>query len=49
MTEEIIDSLNWLHCLFQELHANNVELPLGDYDSVYYLIETLRDQPQTGR
>lgn len=36
-------NLDWLHSLVQELEAQGVELPMGDYGTVYAILETLRD------
>lgn len=36
-------ALDWLHSLFQELEDMHLELPMGDYHYVYWLIESIRD------
>ena len=41
--EKYIETLNWLRSLIQELHDDNVELPMGDYDIVYDMIEDVRE------
>jgi hypothetical protein len=42
------DRLNWIHSLFQELETQGVELPMGDYNYVYDMIETIRDNHTDG-
>jgi hypothetical protein len=37
------NELEWLHALFQELENAGVELPMGDYEYVYGIIEEMRD------
>ena len=39
----ISESLNWLHSLMQELEDANVELPMGDFNDVYGIIEDARE------
>lgn len=41
--DKYIENLNWLRSLIQELHDDNVELPMGDYDIVYDMIEDVRE------
>jgi len=41
--QQTVESLNWLHSLVQELENNRVELPMGDYTSVYWIIESVRE------
>lgn len=42
-------ALEWLHSLFQELEDMNVELPMGDYHYVYWIIESVRDGIEVAR
>jgi hypothetical protein len=37
------DQIEWLHCLIQELEAAGVVLPMGDYGTVYEVIENIRE------
>ena len=41
------DHLNLLHCEFQELEAQGVELTYVDYDTIYAMIERIRDEKAT--
>lgn len=43
MTFTTRDQIEWLHSLVQELEAQDVELPMGDYPYVYDMLETLRE------
>lgn len=43
MKEDVIEALNWLHSLMQELESMKVELPMGDYNYVYHIIESIRE------
>lgn len=35
--------LDWLHSLIQELEHQGIELPMGDYNEVYGIIEDVRE------
>jgi len=37
------ENLNYVHCVFQELEGMGIELPMGDYDMVYKMLEEARD------
>jgi len=41
--DKYIENLNWLRSLIQELHDDNIELPIGSYDIVYDMIEDVRE------
>jgi len=38
------DHLNFIHCVFQELEDMGVDLPMGDYNLMYDMIERIRDE-----
>jgi hypothetical protein len=38
-----VEHVDWLHSLMQELENNDIELPIGDYYSVYEVLESLRE------
>lgn len=40
--DDNVYAVSWLHCLFQELENNKVELPMGTYAFVYELLESIR-------
>jgi hypothetical protein len=40
---EIHENLNFVHCVLQELETMGVELPMGDYDMLYAMVESGRD------
>lgn len=40
---DIEEKLNYIHCLFQELEAQGISLPIGDYNLMYDYIESIRD------
>ena len=40
------DHLNLIHCEFQELEAKGVELAYVDYDTIYAMIERIRDKEE---
>lgn len=40
---EEVATLDWIHSLFQELESEGIELPMGDYQVVYSMLETLRE------
>lgn len=42
-TADLAERINWLHCLMQELEDNGVELPMGDYNDVYGILEDARE------
>jgi hypothetical protein len=42
-TDNMAERLNWLHCNVQELQQRGVEMPMGDYDDVYSIIEDARE------
>lgn len=37
------EQLNNIHCVFQELENVGVELPMGDYQQIYLVLEEARD------
>jgi hypothetical protein len=41
--DNIVDKLNYIHCVFQELEGMNISLPMGDYNLMYDIIEDIRD------
>lgn len=38
--------LEWLQALFQGLERMGVELPMGDYTSIYSLLEEMRGEAE---
>ena len=38
------DHLNLIHCEFQELEQQGVKLTYVDYDTIYAMIERIRDK-----
>lgn len=42
LSEEVA-MLDWIHSLFQELENKGVDLPMGDYQVVYSMLEDLRE------
>jgi hypothetical protein len=38
------DHLNLIHCEFQQLQARAVKLTYVDYDTIYAMIERIRDE-----
>lgn len=43
-----VEHINYVHCVFQELEAQGVSLPMGDYNLVYGYLEDVRDLLDTG-
>ena len=41
--QALIENLNYVHCVFQELEVMGIELPMGDYDMLYEMVEYARD------
>lgn len=39
----IVEKLNYIHCVFQELEAQGIPLPMGDYSLMYDMLEDIRD------
>ena len=42
--EQRTDHLNLIHCEFQELQARGVRLTYVNYDTIYSMIERIRDE-----
>jgi hypothetical protein len=40
---QIVQGLEWVHCLLQELENQKVELPMGDYEIALTLVEEARE------
>lgn len=38
-----VATLDWIRSLFQELESEGIELPMGDYQVVYSMLEALRE------
>lgn len=39
----IVEKLNYIHCVFQELQGQGIPLPMGDYNLMYDILEDIRD------
>jgi len=42
------DKLNNVHCIIQELERAGVDLPMGDYEYIYDVLEEARDKESEG-
>lgn len=42
------EKINYIHCLFQEMEDKNINLPMGDYNLVYDVLEEIRDLLEVG-
>lgn len=45
---DAVDGLTFIHCVFQELQDNNIALPMGDYNLMYDILESVRDDLEIG-
>lgn len=43
VVDNIVEKLNYVHCIFQELEGQGIALPMGDYNLVYDILEDIRD------
>lgn len=41
--DNLVEKINYIHCVFQELQDRGIDLPMGDYNLMYDILEDIRE------